>query len=88
MAVLYLDADVPALLRLVRLMEAFWEGDFSAPVLAEIRQLEDRLGLSPLARRRLQFEIDLTNRVLGRDGSGDVALPDAEDERWLRAVDG
>jgi hypothetical protein len=48
-------------------------------VLAEIRQLEDRFGLSPLARRRLQWEVD---RAAGAE-----AEPAAnQDGRWLRAV--
>jgi hypothetical protein len=33
------------------------EKTLSAPILAEVRQMEDRLGLSPMALKRLQWEI-------------------------------
>jgi hypothetical protein len=46
---------------------------------AEIRQLEDRYGISPLARRRLQWEI-----VKGEV----VQLPETGSKRSLRAVEG
>ena len=32
--------------------------DASASILAEVRQLEDRLGLSPMAMRRLMWKVD------------------------------
>ena len=62
MAAAYVKTDTFALTRLCSLvderdrfqraeLESF-DGD------AEIRQLEDRFGLSPLARRRLQWEIE------------------------------
>lgn len=80
MASVYLEADVPALTRLASLIDQAAKGDVGANVLAEIRQLEDRFGLSPLARRRLQWEIEQAAPERGR---GD--RPD-EDQRWLRAV--
>lgn len=58
MASVYLDADVPTLVRLARLLDADGRGMSDGPMRAEIRQLEDRFGLSPLARRRLQWEVD------------------------------
>src|SRR5262245_26380314 len=51
MAAVWLDADVPGLTRLARLVDA----DSPARHCSEMRQLEDRFGLSPLARRRLQW---------------------------------
>lgn len=57
MAVVYTDVDVFPLTRLILLVheremgESGWTGD------GEIRQLEDRFGISPLARRRLAWEI-------------------------------
>jgi hypothetical protein len=58
MAALWLEADVPSLVRLAALVELADSGDMAPQVLAEIRQLEDRFGLSPLARRRLQWELE------------------------------
>jgi hypothetical protein len=80
MAALWLEADVPALQRLARLLGVLERGEPSALLLAEIRQLEDRFGLSPLARRRLLWEVEPPSSA---------ALPSVEskdDGRWLRAV--
>lgn len=55
MAAVWLEADVPALVHLAGLVDLLGQGEVTAMVLAEIRQLEDRFGLSPLARRRLQW---------------------------------
>ena len=79
MAVLWLEADVPSLVRLAALVELADSGEMAPQVLAEIRQLEDRFGLSPLARRRLQWELE--------QGAEAEAGPAANQEgRWLRAV--
>jgi hypothetical protein len=79
MATIWLAADVPALVRLATLVELVNQGEATAMVLAEIRQLEDRFGLSPLARRRLQWEVE--------QAAGAEAKPVAAQEgRWLRAV--
>lgn len=48
-----------------------FESPVQAALLAEMRQIEDRLGLSPMARRRLQWEI-------AEDGAADA--PAVEDE--------
>ena len=81
MAAVWLEADVPALVRLATLIELLEQGEATAMVLAEIRQLEDRFGLSPLARRRLQWEVDRA--------TGSEPKPAATQEaRWLRAVSG
>jgi hypothetical protein len=79
MAALWLEADVPSLVRLAALVDLADSGDMAPQVLAEIRQLEDRFGLSPLARRRLQWELEQTATA--------EAGPAANQEgRWLRAV--
>ena len=57
MASQYLDADVASLVRLARLKQSLLSDDVAFGVLAEIRQLEDRFGLSPLARRRLEWQV-------------------------------
>jgi hypothetical protein len=79
MAAVWLDADVPALVRLAGLNELLEQGEATAMVLAEIRQLEDRFGLSPMARRRLQWELEQVEpeKRVSVDQEG----------RWLRAVD-
>lgn len=52
----WVDADVPRLVELAVLRDAFWaSGD--PRIAAEIRQGEREFGLSPMARRSLQWEI-------------------------------
>jgi hypothetical protein len=52
-------------------------------LLAEVRQLEDRLGLSPMAMRRLQWEVDGADELAeARERRTVSATP-----RRLRAVD-
>lgn len=43
--------------RYAKLLVAAEKADASAALLAEVRQLEDRLGLSPMAMKRLMWEI-------------------------------
>lgn len=90
-----MEADVPALLRLAMLVDDQAHGvevvdpeggvvvvPVPVTVLGEIRQLEDRFGLSPLARRRLQWEIARVEQE-----SGEVVSPSAaQAERWLRVA--
>jgi hypothetical protein len=78
MAAVYLPADVPTLVRLAQLLDQ-QRGVASMRVLAEVRLLEDRFGLSPLARRRLQWEVDQSAGV-------EPDAPVEEEGRWLRAV--
>jgi hypothetical protein len=59
MASQWLDADADALGRVALLWDEFYKHP-NAKVLAEIRLQEQRFGLSPLDRSRLQWEI---NRV-------------------------
>ena len=37
------------------------QGEPNAALLSELRQIEDRIGLSPMAMRRLQWEIPETS---------------------------
>ena len=80
MAVVWLEADVPGLVRLAELIDlGHREGATPLTAMSEIRALEDRYGLSPLARRRLQWEVE--------QASGTQEQMSKEDEsRWLRAV--
>jgi hypothetical protein len=94
MAAVYLEADVPALLRMARLLDARSRGTGLAAELSEIRQLEDRFGLSPLARRRLQWEVDAARDAeLARQAAAEeaaaaeqAAAGESGDGRYLRAV--
>lgn len=80
MAAAWVDADAPALARLAGLVDRASRGQVG--VLDEIRQLEDRFGLSPLARRRLEWEIEQTTK--GEEGSASPQA--AQAPRWLRVV--
>jgi hypothetical protein len=76
MAAVYLPSDVPTLVRLALLLD---QGSVASPkVLSEIRLLEDRFGLSPLARLRLQWQVDQV--------AAEPDTPVEEEGRWLRAV--
>lgn len=80
MAAVWLDADIPALWRLAQLVEWVNRGTTTdTKLLAEIRQIEDRFGLSPLARRRLQYEVD-------QAAAAEQPKSRRDDERFLRAV--
>jgi hypothetical protein len=79
MAAMWVESDVFGLERLAGILEVALQGAAPAALLAEARQLEDRFGLSPMARRRLQWQIGAT------DAAVDAEVIDAE-ERWLRVV--
>ena len=53
----WLDTDTDALGRLALLWDAFYQSPGDSKVMAEIRLQEQRFGLSPLDRSRLQWEI-------------------------------
>ena len=86
MATRWEDADVPSLVRLARLVDTVnrsdgqksWMGSQQANLLSEIRQLEDRYGLSPKSRASLRWEIARTEP--------ETEAPKATVRR-LRAVD-
>ncbi len=80
MAAVYLDADVPTIARLAGLIDRAVREEAGSRLLGEIRALEDRFGLSPLARRRLQWEVE-------QAGAAPTASTNDE-ERWLRVVSG
>ncbi len=57
MATVWLPADVDSLVRLASLKDDFVRGEAPTSALGAMQQLEDRFGLSPKARRALQWEI-------------------------------
>jgi hypothetical protein len=77
MATIWVEADVDPLSRLARLKDDFDRGERAQTT--AIQNLEDRYGLSPKARRQLQWEI----------AKGEVVeMPQRESKRRLRAVEG
>src|SRR4051812_14288629 len=55
MATVWLESDIPALTLLGDLRNM---AEPTAAILGEIRQIEDRFGLSPKSRRMLQWQIE------------------------------
>ena len=83
MSAVWLEADVPGLVRLAELVDlSNREGATPLTAMSEIRALEDRYGLSPLARRRLQWEVEQAG------GSATRQQPREDESRWLRAASG
>jgi hypothetical protein len=62
MALVYTDVDVFPLSRMAVLVHER-ETERSTAGDSELRQLEDRFGVSPLARRRLNWEIDQAGKA-------------------------
>jgi len=75
MATIWLESDVPALIRLGNLLELPKQ---TALIIGEIRQIEDRFGLSPKSRRMLQWLIEPPDESEGEEPVAPV--------RRLRAV--
>jgi hypothetical protein len=59
----YVRGDLPALFRLVVLVDEFWRSG-SLKVASEIRMLEREFGLTPLSRRRLEWSIAQTEEAI------------------------
>lgn len=85
MATAWLPADVPVLIRLARMVERELRGEAVVAELAEMRQLEDRFGLSPRARRLLQWEV--ANAGVKADEEPEPEQRQLAPVRRLRAVD-
>lgn len=79
MAVTFLEADVPALVRLAEMVEGRARGELGATETVAMTALEDRFGLNPKSRRALQWEVAQAES----GASGPVA-----DVPKLRVVDG
>lgn len=80
MATVWLDADLDAMFRLAELKDTASRRPEVVSLHAQITALEDRLGLSPKARRALQWEISQAE-------PGEEA-PSGARRRHLRAVEG
>ena len=79
MASVWLEADVPALVRLAEMIDDRARGTLGATETVAMTALEDRFGLSPKARRALQWEVARTEQ------QGPVAPVEVP---RLRVVDG
>ncbi len=81
-----LDNHIRTVARYLRVMRAaenaLADGDINAAALAEVRQLEDRLGLTPMARLRLRWEIDDSDDVAAKRSA-----PRSSARSRLKAVD-
>jgi len=80
-----LDNNLRTVARYLRVMRAAEDaldgGEINAAALAEVRQLEDRLGLTPMARLRLRWEIDGSDEVAAK------RAPRSSARSRLKAVD-
>jgi hypothetical protein len=79
MATEWLEADHDTVLRLAYMVDAVACGEGGAVLLREIRHLEEAFGLSPMARRRLGWEI-------GPERGADVH-PHPASARRIQAID-
>ncbi len=61
----YQRADLPALLRLVSLVDIYWK-TMKVDTAKEIRLLEREFGLTPLSRRRLEWTVVQTEEAKDR----------------------
>ena len=65
MSHMFVAADLPALFRLLFLVNRFWDGG-SLEVAKEIRMMEREFGLTPLSRRRLEWTIAQSEEAIDR----------------------
>lgn len=93
MAAIWGDFDAPTLEGLLVLYEVVWSGEYTAAHLAEKRQLEDRFGLSPAARKKLYLRVEGIDTAHADEAldapAAEAPLPAAggdTDPRRLRAV--
>lgn len=87
MAPEYTDADVPGMVALTKLIDRFNYGEIQ--LAAEIRLQRQCYGLTPLDRRRLQWEIERTTSAqerAKRRGSTPTKRPRRDPRKALRLV--
>ena len=89
MAPEFVRSDIHGLFMLAYLVDEFWsEGAVDRKaLLGEIRLQRQCFGLSPIDRRRLQWEIDMASGArAGSELAGQPPASPTTDERFLRAV--
>lgn len=85
MATEYLIADAHALMRLAILINLFWQNP-DAKLSGEIRKIEQSFGLTPLDRRRLEWQIEQTETAKDkrdRRRSTEAIIISADDPREI-----
>lgn len=85
MAPEYLEADQHALLMLASLVNEFWTAPTTA-LAAEIRLQRQCFGLTPLDRRRLQWEIEKVGGAARKKNESKDMAPPVDPRRGLAAV--
>jgi hypothetical protein len=80
MASEYVQADVHGLYRLAALVDAFWH-EPDKELAAEIRLQQQCFGLTPLDRRRLQWEVERVEEVTRRRAQRQPQAAAGEDPR-------
>lgn len=79
----YLESDRHGLILLAHLIEQYWR-DPKTTIAAEIRMQEQRFGLSPIDRRRLQWEVKkVEGEGRGRGGRGRPVPERSKDPRSI-----
>lgn len=89
MATHFLQADFDELFTLVELVDQFWwdpQGKRSLELAKAIRLGGARLGLSPMDRKRLQWEVATDAEPAELEQSGGSDNEQADPRRHLRAV--
>jgi hypothetical protein len=85
MAAEYLQADTHGLMRLAVLVEAYWREPTTA-LAAEIRLQGQCFGLTPIDRRRLQWEVSRVETAERRQAPSRTPPPPETDPRRLLSV--
>ncbi len=92
MAAEYLEADVPGLFILAALTDAYWKaidkGQVGKELAAEIRLQRIDYGLTPIARRRLEWEIERTEDAKDRGQRRRTTRPKVDDDGSTKGEDG
>lgn len=88
MAPEFLQADIHGLYLLVKLIDKFWE-EPSIALAGEIRLQRQCFGLTPIDRRRLQWEVEKVEEVLDKKRTPKQSAPPpkpADDPRKLLSI--
>ena len=85
MAEEYLDADIHALYRLAVLVDMFWH-EPTKELAAELRLEQQCFGLTPIDRRRLQWEVERGEQASTRTKQRQVRRAQAGDEDPRKAL--
>ncbi len=85
MAAEYLKADVGGLYILIELVDRFWKKPTTA-LAAEIRLQRQCYGLTPIDRRRLEWEVERVEQAARKQQPAPVPVDPGDDPRRLLTV--